>query len=78
MPAWVLLLALYALMWGALIWHVVARPDRDNRPAPWPSGVQEGEPVRYAVGAITPPSPSEHVDAVATAPVRSRTSAIGR
>jgi hypothetical protein len=77
-PARVPLLALYALMWGVLIWHVGARPDPDNRPAPWPRGVQEGEPVRYAVGAITPPSPPEHVEAVATAAVRSRTSAIRR
>jgi hypothetical protein len=77
-PAWIRLLALYALMWGVLIWHVGARPDPDNRPEPWPSGVPEGEPVRYAVGAITPPAPPEHVEAVATAAVRSHTSAIGR
>lgn len=78
MPAWVPLLALYALMWGVLIRHVGARPDRDDRPAPWPSGVQEGEPVHFAVDALTPPSPPEHVEAVATASVRSHIAAVRR
>ena len=75
MPAWIPLLALYALMWGVLIRHVGARPDRDNRPAPWPSGVQEGEPVHYAVGAITPPSPPERIEAVSTSAVRAHVAA---
>jgi hypothetical protein len=59
-----LLLALYALMWRILIAHVGTRPDPDDRSRPWPHGIQEGEPVRYAVDAITPPSRPEPVVAV--------------
>jgi hypothetical protein len=77
-PAWVPLLALYALMWGVLIWHVGARPDRDNRPAPWPTGVQEGDPVHYAVDALTPPSPPEPIEAVGTSAVRAHVAAARR
>jgi hypothetical protein len=77
-PAWVPLLALYALMWGVLIWHVGARPDLDNRPAPWPTGVQEGDPVHYAVDALTPPSPPEQIEAVSTSAVRAHVVAARR
>ena len=77
-PAWVPLLALYALMWGVLIWHVGARPDLDNRPAPWPTGVEEGDPVHYAVDALTPPSPPEQIEAVGTSAVRAHVAAARR
>jgi hypothetical protein len=59
-----LLLAIYALMWRILLTHLAARPDPADVPKPWPRGVQEGEPVRYAVDALTPPSPPEIVEAV--------------
>lgn len=78
MPAWIPLLALYAAMWGVLIWHVGSRPDLDSRPAPWPAGVQEGDPVHYALDALTPPSPPERVDAVATSSVRGHVAAVQR
>ena len=78
MPAWIPLLALYAAMWGVLIRHVGNRPDPDSRPAPWPTGVQEGEPVHYAVDALTPPSPPERIEAVRTSAIRAHVSAARR
>jgi hypothetical protein len=73
-----LLIALYVMMWGVLIHFVGTRPDPDDRPVALPRGVQEGEPVRYAVEALTPPSPPERVEVVATSVVRARVTVAAR
>jgi len=78
MLALALLSALYVIMWGTLIRFLGTRPDPDDRPAPWPRGIQEGEPIRYAVEAITPPSPPEPVEVVATSAVRARVKVAAR
>jgi hypothetical protein len=70
----VLLLALYAAMWGMLIRFLGTGPDRVDRAAPWARGVEEGEPVHYAVEALTPPAPPGPVEDVATSPVRAHVS----
>jgi len=77
-PSWIPLLALYAAMWGLLIWHLGSRPDPDSRPVPWLAGIQEGDPIHYAVDAITPPSLPEQIEAVHTSAVRSHVSAMRR
>lgn len=73
-----LLLAIYAAIWGILIRFPGTWPDPDDRPVPWPRGVQEGEPVRYCVEAITPPARPEPVEAVATSAVRAHVTVAGR
>lgn len=73
-----LLLALYALMWRILLAHVGTRPDPDARPRSWPRGVQEGEPVRYAVDALTPPCPPETVEAVRASVVHADVRVVAR
>jgi len=74
----VLLLGIYAVIWGILIRFPGTRPDADDRPVPWPRGVQEGDPVRYRVEALTPPSPPEPIEVVATSAVRARVTVVGR
>ena len=78
MLAAMLLLTLYAIMWGTLVRFLGTRPDPDDRPAPWPRGIQEGEPVRYATEALTPPVPPEPVEGVATSAVRARVTVAAR
>ena len=73
-----LLIALYVIMWVTLIHFTGTRPDPDDRPAPWPRGIEEGEPVRFVVEALTPPSPPEHVEGVATSAVRARVTVAAR
>ena len=77
-PSWIPLLALYAAMWGLLIWHLGSRPDPDSRPAPWPAGVGEGDPVRYAVDALTPPPAPERIEVVRPSAVRAHVSTARR
>lgn len=78
MLALVLLIATYAIVWRLLLGLVGARPDPDDRPVPWPRGVQEGEPVRYAVEALTPRCPPEPVEAVTISAVRAHVTVVGR
>ena len=73
-----LLLAMYALMWRILFALLGTRPDPDDRPRPWPRGVEEGEPVRYAVEAMTPPSRPETVAAVDASVVRADIRVVAR
>ena len=73
-----LLLAVYALMWRILFTCLAAKPDPVEFPEPWPRGVQEGEPVRYAVDALTPPSPPETVEAVGASVVHADVRVVAR
>ena len=73
-----LLLAIYALMWRILLTHLASKPDPADFPKPWPRGVQEGEPVRYAVDALTPPSPPEMVEAVGASAVHADVRVVAR
>ncbi len=77
----VLLLVLYALMWRVLFAIIRSEPGPDDRPAPWPSGVVEGDPVRYAVEAIKPrtrPAPADDVEPVGATEVQVHVRVVAR
>lgn len=73
-----LLLAIYPLMWRILLAHMATKPDAADCPRRRPVEVQEGEPVRYAVDALTPPSPPETVEAVGASRVHGDVRVVAR
>ncbi len=73
-----LLLIIYAFTWWVLLRLLETRPGTDDRPMPWPRGVQEGEPVRYAVDALTPPRPPEPIEAVRASVVHADVRVVAR
>ncbi len=60
--------ALFALAARAPLWIVTGNRPTD-RPREWPVGVQEGDPVGYAVGSLAPRVPQERPEPVPTVPV---------
>jgi hypothetical protein len=73
-----LLLAIYALMWRILLAHMATKPDPADCPRPRPRGVQEDEPVRSVVDALTPLSPPETVEAVGASVVHADVRVVAR